>query len=125
MSLRVGFDLIAYITEFLLPFWLIAEIFIQAYHYIQGDSNGILSSAIVVTTTAFFFIGSFIYGLRKYANLNFKESIWQAIVTSIYFLTIWFPIAMFIIFKIVFTKKTMDWGKTQHGVSTVELGEIQ
>ena len=30
-----------------------------------------------------------------------------------------------IIFKIVFTKKTMDWGKTQHGVTTVELGEIQ
>ncbi|MBQ4646080.1 MAG: glycosyltransferase family 2 protein [Candidatus Gastranaerophilales bacterium] len=120
MSLRVGFDLIAYISEFLLPFWLIAEIFIQAFHYIKGDSNGILTSAILVTTTAFFFIGSFIYALRKYANLNFKNAIWQAIVTSIYFLTIWFPIAMFIIFKIVFTKKTMDWGKTQHGVATIE-----
>lgn len=120
MSLRVGFDLIAYISEFLLPFWLIAEIFIQAYHYIKGDSNGILTSAILVASTAIFFIGSFIYALRKYANLNFKNSIAQAIVTSIYFLTIWFPIAMFIIFKIVFTKKTMDWGKTQHGVATIE-----
>ena len=120
MSLRVGFDLIAYISEFLLPFWLIAEIFIQAYHYIKGDSNGILTSVIVVLATAFFFIGSFIYALRKYANLNFKDSIWQAIVTSLYFLIIWFPIAMFIIFKIVFTKKTMDWGKTQHGVATIE-----
>lgn len=119
MSLRVGFDLIAYISEFLLPFWLIAEIFIQAYHYIKGDSNGILSSAILVATTAIFFIGSFIYGLRKYANLKIKDALWQAIVTSIYFLTIWFPIAMFIIFKIVFTKKTMDWGKTQHGVATI------
>ena len=120
MSLRVGFDLIAYISEFLLPFWLIAEIFIQAYHYIKGDSNGILTSVILVTTTAFFFIGSFIYALRKYANLRFKDSILQAIITSIYFLTIWFPIAMFIIFKIVFTKKTMDWGKTQHGVATIQ-----
>ena len=119
MSLRVGFDLIAYISEFLLPFWLIAEIFIQAYHYIKGNSNGILTSAILVATTAIFFIGSFIYALRKYANLNFKNAILQAIITSIYFLTIWFPIAMFIIFKIVFTKKTMDWGKTQHGVATV------
>ena len=119
MSLRVGFDLIAYISEFLLPFWLIVEIFIQAFHYIKGNSNGILISAILVAATAIFFIGSFIYALRKYANLKFKDSIAQAIVTSIYFLTIWFPIAMFIIFKIVFTKKTMDWGKTQHGVATV------
>ncbi|MBR5305136.1 MAG: glycosyltransferase family 2 protein [Candidatus Gastranaerophilales bacterium] len=117
MSLRVGFDLIAYISEFLLPFWLIAEIFIQAFHYIKGDSNGILTSAILIVTTAFFFAGSFVYGLRKYANLDFKNALWQAIITSIYFLTIWFPIAMFIIFKIVFTKKTMDWGKTQHGVA--------
>lgn len=120
MSLRVGFDLIAYISEFLLPFWLIVEIFIQAFHYIKGNSNGILISAILVAATAIFFIGSFIYALRKYANLKFKDSILQAIITSIYFLTIWFPIAMFIIFKIVFTKKTMDWGKTQHGVATIE-----
>ncbi len=125
MSLRVGFDLIAYISEFLLPFWLIAEIFIQALHFIKGDSNGILTSAILVTTTAFFFIISFIYALRKYANLNFIKSLYQAIVTSIYFLTIWFPIAMFIIFKIVFTKKTMDWGKTQHGVAIVSESELQ
>ncbi len=125
MSLRVGFDLIAYISEFLLPFWLIAEIFIQALHFIKGDSNGILTSAILVTTTAFFFIISFIYALRKYANLNFINSLYQAIVTSIYFLTIWFPIAMFIIFKIVFTKKTMDWGKTQHGVAIISESELQ
>ncbi|MBE7707729.1 MAG: glycosyltransferase family 2 protein [Cyanobacteria bacterium SIG27] len=125
MSLRVGFDLIAYISEFLLPFWLIAEIFIQALHFIKGDSNGILTSAILVTTTAFFFIISFIYALRKYANLNFIKSLYQAIVTSIYFLTIWFPIAMFIIFKIVFTKKTMDWGKTQHGVAIISESELQ
>jgi 1,2-diacylglycerol 3-beta-glucosyltransferase len=124
MSLRVGFDLIAYISEFLLPFWLIAEIFIQAYHFIKGDSNGILTSALLVTTTAFFFIISFIYALRKYANLKFGKSLYQAIVTSIYFLTIWFPIAMFIIFKIVFTKKTMDWGKTQHGVAIATESEL-
>lgn len=125
MSLRVGFDLIAYISEFLLPFWLIAEIFIQAFHFIKGDSNGILTSALLVTTTAFFFIISFIYALRKYANLNFGKSLYQAIVTSIYFLTIWFPIAMFIIFKIVFTKKTMDWGKTQHGVAIISESELK
>ena len=124
MSLRVGFDLIAYISEFLLPFWLIAEIFIQAFHFIKGDSNGILTSVLLVTTTAFFFIISFIYALKKYANLDFIKSLYQAIVTSIYFLTIWFPIAMFIIFKIVFTKKTMDWGKTQHGVAIATESEL-
>lgn len=125
MSLRVGFDLIAYITEFLLPLWLIVEIFIQAFHFIKGDENCILSSVILIAVTAIFFIISFIYGLRKYANLRFFPALNQAIVTSIYFLTIWFPIAMFIIFKIIFTKKTMDWGKTQHGVMQTDSQELK
>ena len=116
----VVFDLIAYITEFLLPFWLVAEIFIQAFHFVKGDENCILSSIIVVFTTAIFFICGFIYSLKKYANHSFFRSIFEAIVTSIYFLAIWFPIAFVIIFKIIFKQKTMDWGKTTHGVSNVE-----
>ncbi len=125
MSLRVGFDLIAYITEFLLPFWLIAEIIIQAFHFVKGYQNSILSSIIVVFATGIFFTCGFIYSLRKYSHYGFWRSCYEAIVTSIYFITIWFPIAMFIIFKIIFTKKTMDWGKTQHGVATVSIEGIE
>ncbi len=124
MSLRVGFDLIAYITEFLLPFWLIAEIFIQAFHFVKGYENCILSSIILVVTTAIFFTCGFIYSLRKYANYGFFRALYESTVTSIYFITIWFPIAMLIIFKIIFTKKTMDWGKTQHGVSCITIKEF-
>lgn len=124
MSLRVGFDLIAYITEFLLPFWLVAEIVIQAFHFVKGDVNCILSSIIMVVATALFFSAGFIYSLRKYAGFNFFKALRASIITSIYFITIWFPIALFIIFKIIFSKKTMDWGKTTHGVALVneELG---
>ncbi len=117
MSLRVGLDLIAYISEFLLPFWLIAEIFIQAFHFVKGETNCILSSIAMVVATGLFFACGFIYSLKKYSNYNFFRALKEAILTSIYFLSIWFPIAMFIIFKIIFTKKTTDWGKTRHGVA--------
>ncbi len=123
MSVRVGFDLIAYITEFLLPFWLVAEIFIQAFHFVKGGENCILSSIILVVSTAIFFACGFIYSLKKYAGYDFLKAIYEAIITSVYFITIWFPIAMFIIFKIIFTKKSMDWGKTTHGVATTTLLE--
>lgn len=124
MSLRVGFDLIAYITEFLLPFWLIVEIFFQAFRFVKGYDNCILSSIVMVVATGIFFICGFVYSLRRYAHLSIANSVFQAVVTSVYFLTIWFPIAMFIIFKIIFTKKTMDWGKTVHGVATTVLEEV-
>ncbi len=121
MSLRVGFDLIAYITEFLLPFWLIAEVIIQGFHFIHGSKNAILSSTILVITTGVFFTCGFVYSLRKYANYSFIKALLESIITSIYFITIWFPIAMFIIFKIIFSKKTMDWGKTNHGVANCTI----
>jgi len=116
MSLRVGFDLIAYISEFLLPFWLIAEILIQAFRFVRGYEDSILSSIILLVCTGVFFACGLVYSLSKYSHYGFLKALWQAVVTAVYFVVIWFPIAMFIIFKIIFTKKTMDWGKTQHGV---------
>ena len=41
----------------------------------------------------------------------------QAVETGIFFCFVWFPIVLFIVFKIIFFKKTMDWGKTTHGVT--------
>jgi len=123
MSLRVGFDLIAYISEFLLPFWLVAEIIIQGFHFVKGDENCILSSIAVIIATGIFFTSIFIYSLKKYANYSICKAFFEAIITSIYFIIIWFPIALFIIFKIIFTQKTMDWGKTRHGVAKCSLLE--
>ena len=40
---------------------------------------------------------------------------------SAYIISIWFPIAIFIIFKIIFTQKVMDWGKTVHGVANCSI----
>lgn len=116
MSLRVGFDLIAYISEFLLPFWLISELFIQAFKFVRGYEESILTSIFLLFCTGIFFACGLIYSLIKYSHYDFFKALWQSMITAVYFVVIWFPIAMFIIFKIIFTKKTMDWGKTQHGV---------
>ncbi len=124
MSLRVGFDLIAYISEFLLPAWLIIEIIVQAFHFVKGQENYILSSAILIVIVGLFFTSGLIYSFRKYSHYTTFKAIIQAIITSGYFITIWFPIVMFIVFKIIFTKRTMDWGKTQHGVAQKGCGEL-
>lgn len=124
MSLRVGFDLIAYISEFLLPAWLIIEIIVQAFHFVKGQENYILSSAILIVVVGLFFASGLVYSFRKYSHYTTFKAIIQAIITSGYFITIWFPIVMFIVFKIIFTKRTMDWGKTQHGVVAQGCGEM-
>ncbi len=124
MSLRVSIDMIAYITEFILPFWLISEICFQAFKYVKDAPNNVLSSMIVACVVCAFFIIGLMYSTRKYVKLSIKDTIVQSIQTGIYLTTIWFPVVVVIVFKIIFCKKTMDWGKTVHGVTTVDLEEV-
>lgn len=117
MSLRVSLDMTAYITEFILPIWVVSEVAIQTYRFAKDDSNWILSSvALSLLMCVFFFVGLF-YSLRKYVKLKPIENIIQSIATAIYVVGLWFPLAIFIIFKIIFQKNNLDWGKTKHGTT--------
>ena len=115
MSLRVSLDMTAYITEFILPVWMVSEVLIQSYRFIKDNPNWILSSmALSMLMCGFFFIALF-YSLRKYVKLKPMENFVQSAATSIYMVILWFPLAIFIIFKIIFMKNNLAWGKTEHG----------
>ena len=120
MSLRVSLDMTAYITEFILPIWMVSEMIIQSYRYIKDEQNWILSSMALATVMFGFFMVALFYSLRKYVKLKPVENLIQSIFTSMYMVVLWFPIAVFIVFKIIFMKNNMDWGKTQHGTAKVE-----
>lgn len=118
ISLRVSLDMWAYISEFVLPIWLLSEWGIQGIKFIKGGENNILSSVAVIPILFAFFMSGLIYSLKKYKQLSINQAIKQAIETGIYMILIWTPLVTFIVFKIIFTQKTLDWGKTAHGVAT-------
>lgn len=120
MSLRVSLDMTAYIFEFILPLWFFSEIAFQLFRYIKYDENQILSSLTLTVFIFIFFMTGLMYSLRKYNYLKPVENVKQSIETCFYLVFLWFPIVVFIIFKIIFKKKTMDWGKTAHGQAKEE-----
>ena len=124
MSLRVSLDMTAYIAEFFLPIWFISEVIFQLFRFIKYDANQILSSLTLSVLIFIFFFTGLLYSLRKYNNLKFPDNIKQSLETTFYMLFLWFPIVTFIIYKIIFTKKTLKWGKTQHGVSCADVAEL-
>ncbi len=125
MSLRVSLDMTAYIAEFLMPFWVMSEICFQAFRLIKGYENNILSSIFVLyaISVCFWIVGT--YSIKKYNRKPLLRSILEAVETSIYLIVVWFPLAMFIVYKIVFLKKTMNWGKTAHGCGIAQEQEEQ
>ena len=56
------------------------------------------------------------YALRRYDFVPRLSALKQAFETTVYMLTIWFPMELFICGKILFRKKDMNWGKTAHGL---------
>lgn len=118
MSLRASLDMTAYISEFIMPIWLIMEVCFQTFRYAAGDAskNCVLSSLILGCAIAICFTLAARYSLRRYDNLSRWQAVKQAMETSIYIFVIWFPVVIHICFKILFCKKDMAWGKTTHGL---------
>lgn len=124
ISLRVSLDMTAYISEFILPFWLMSEITFQVFRFVKGYSNQILSSITLAGIMCVFFTCTLLYSLRKYNKLKPFENLKQSIATCLYIVVLWFPIVVYIIPKIIFGKKAMDWGKTAHGVTVTAHQQV-
>ncbi|MGN1154224.1 MAG: hypothetical protein ACI4S3_09360, partial [Candidatus Gastranaerophilaceae bacterium] len=126
MSLRAKLDMIVYITQFIMPLWMILEILIRTFKALTGKGvlqNEIVSSAIIAMMAAVGFFMAIRYSLRRYDNQKRFPALVQASYTAIYMLIIWFPMVLFICGKILFCKKDLNWGKTAHGLVQEEEAE--
>ncbi len=118
MSMRVRVDMIAYISEFIMPAWFIIEIGILLFKIIIKDAPAhiLMSSVIMGCIIGLGFMLAGRYALRRYDNMSRTDAFIQSCITSVYLLVIWFPLVLFIGTKILFMKKDMNWGKTTHGL---------
>ena len=127
MSLRASLDMTAYITQFIMPGWFLMEILIRLFKVIAKDASPhtLYSSLVIGCIIGFgFFLGAR-YALRRYDYMPRLDAMFEALETSIYLLVIWFPLVLYICFKILFMKKDMNWGKTAHGLVQEEEASIK
>ncbi len=127
MSLRARVDMTAYISECIMPLWCVMEFIIRAFKVFAKDAppHMLYSSIIISCAIGLGFFTAIRYALRRYDNFPRLKAVKEAFITSIYLLIIWFPLELFICFKILFRKKDMKWGKTTHGLVLEEEEYIQ
>ena len=127
MSLRASLDMMAYVSEFIMPGWLLMEIAIRCFKILFKDApTQMLYSSIVIGCVIGigFFLG-IRYALRRYDFMPRFDATFEALITSVYLFIIWFPLVLYIGFKIMFFKKDMNWGKTAHGLVMEEEASIK
>ena len=127
MSFRARFDMTAYISQFIMPLWLLMEIIIRTFKVLAKDAppHMLYSSIIVGIAIGVGFFLAARYSLRRYDFMPRLDAVFEALETSIYLFIIWFPLVLFIGFKILFMKKDMKWGKTAHGLVQEEEASIK
>ena len=127
MSLRASLDMTAYITQFIMPGWFVMEILIRGFKVLakQAPPHMLYSSIVIGCAIGFGFFFGARYALRRYDYMPRLDATFEALETSIYLFIIWFPLVLFICFKILFLKKDMNWGKTAHGLVLEEEASIK
>lgn len=127
MSLRASLDMTAYITQFIMPGWFLMEILIRGFKVLakQAPPHMLYSSIFIGCIIGFGFFFAARYALRRYDYMPRFDATFEALETSIYLFIIWFPLVLYICFKILFMKKDMNWGKTAHGLVMEEEASIK
>ena len=124
MSLRARLDMAIYITQFIMPLWFMMEVVFRIVRLVTDRicpsayslHNVLWSSLVIASVVGLGFFMAIRYALRRYDFVPRLSALKQALETTIYMLTIWFPMELFICGKILFCKKDMNWGKTAHGL---------
>jgi len=127
MSLRASLDMMAYISEFIMPGWFLMEILIRSFKILfkQAPPHTLYSSIVVGCIIGLGFFLGVRYALRRYDFMPRLDATFEALQTSIYLFIVWFPLVLYICFKILFMKKDMNWGKTAHGLVLEEEASIK
>ena len=127
MSLRASLDMMAYVSEFIMPGWFLMELVIRSFKvFVKHAPTQMLYSSVVIGCVIGigFFLG-IRYALRRYDFMPRLDATFEALQTSLYLFIVWFPLVLYIGFKIMFKKKDLDWGKTAHGLVMEEEDSIK
>lgn len=118
ISMVARVDMIAYISECIMPLWCVMEFLIRGFKVCAkaAPPHMLYSSIFISCLIGLGFFTAARYALRRYDNFPRGKAFVDAIITSVYLLMIWFPLELFICFKILFRPKDMNWGKTAHGL---------
>lgn len=103
------------------------EILIRSFKILfkQAPPHTLYSSIVVGCIIGLGFFLGVRYALRRYDFMPRLDATFEALQTSIYLFIVWFPLVLYICFKILFMKKDMNWGKTAHGLVLEEEASIK
>lgn len=111
VSRKLSLDMLAYFSEFVLPVWLISDLIIQVVYILAGGTPQILSNLLVLAAIGAFFITLLFTSILKFERCGILSAFIASIKTAIFVIILWTIVVISVVFKIIFTKRSMKWYK--------------
>jgi 1,2-diacylglycerol 3-beta-glucosyltransferase len=123
VSLRATIDMVAWFTQFLMPFWLLLDYGLLGISLLFGGANRIhlISALLLLPLLSLFFTSSLIIGIKRFERLSWFNAFRWACTTGMYMTVVWFPIVFWVTLRLLLrpANGALDWGKTEHGGPSV------
>lgn len=107
-------DIIAYFSEFVLPIWLISDIFVQLVSFVYTGQINILLNISIMLFIQLLFMFMLIISLNKYEQFGLFKLLIYSFATSAYLMLLWTIVVAVVVIKIIFKPRDMKWSKTDH-----------
>lgn len=116
VSLRAAMDMVAYLSQFMLPLWLVLDAVNLGIDILDGvERIRMISSFLLIPIILVFTWLALITAIIRFNRPPFWETVKGATITGFYMMIIWFPITFWEINRILFQKERgFKWERTTH-----------
>lgn len=122
-AFRAKIDMVAYLVEFLFPFWLLTDYGLITLHYWLGDvpRSHLVSSLLVLPVLGAFFVYSLIIAIYRFNRpIPWRRVVKGALITAMYMPLVWIPVVFWVTLKLLVRRQRgFVWHKTHHAPAPI------
>ena len=112
-SLSQQFDAFVFLSQFAVPIWLFLDVVSEIVRYLRDQETHLTSIMLISLVVWLITWINLSFGIKIYRKLSWWTSIKRAIVTNIYFLSVWPLVVLLTVRKILFSRTRGKWHKTE------------
>lgn len=108
------FDSLVFLSQFAVPIWLFLDVISEIVRYVRDQETHL--TFLMLTSFSVWIITwiNATFGIRIYRKFKWGTCAIRAFETNMYFLTLWPTVVLITVRKVLFSRTTGKWHKTEH-----------
>lgn len=112
LSLVKRLDIIPFLSQFAIPIWVFFDVIVEISRFATKQPTYVTTLMLASSLVSISMWISITIGIRRWRNFSNLQSIRYGILAVSYGMTLWPPIVLWTIRKVIFGRRPTEWTKT-------------